>query len=193
MERYITITSGRETVNALIEKLADYVTDLEELQSDISDYVEDYLDDLEDTLARADQYIQGVSQEHKLNGMLFRELDAARKELLILRKQMEGHGIQPSEGVHIHHRRLDPDLYEQDPDSPFYLPDPDEHFHSLLTGQLHELVRFEEYTPMTTPERQALRNHVIHETGFDPDPENDWTRFLEGLRAETRMTLQEGR
>lgn len=193
MGKYIITTPGRETVDTLLEKLADYVTDLEELQIDLSDYVEDCLSNLEDTLAQADQYIQGASQEYKLNRMLSRELNAARKEMLTMRKQMEDRGIQLPEGTYIHHRRLDPDLYEQDPDSPFYLPDPNEHFHSLLTGQLNELVRFEEYTPMTTTERQALRDHVIHETGFDPDPEIGWKRFLDGLRAGTGTALPEGR
>ena len=193
MGRYIVTTSGREAVMGLLEKLADYVTDLEELQDNLSNYAEDYMEDMEDLLNQAGQQLQATSREHRLNRMLLRELNASRKEVLSLLKQMADHDIQPQEGTHIHHRRLNPDLYGQDPETPFYFQDPDEHYNFLLAGQLNALVRFEEYTPMTTAEREALRDYVISKTGFDSDTENDWEMFLDGLRSEGSIAVQERR
>ena len=193
MGSYIITAPGREAVSALLEKLEDYVTDLEELQSDLSDYVEAYMDDTEDTLNQAGQCLQETSREHMLNRMLRRELNAVRKELVVMLKLLDDNGIQPQGGMHINYRRLDPGLYEQDPGGPFYIQDPDEHFDSLLTGQLNELMRFEEYTPMTAPEREALLDHVIRKTGFDPDPESEWVRFLDELRAKAGTAVREGR
>ena len=192
MEKYIITANGRKAVSALLEKLEDYVTDLEELQSDLSDYAEAYMDDMEDMLNQADQCLQETSWEHRINHMLRRELNAERKELLSLLKLLEKNGIQPPEEPHIDYRRLDPELYEQDPESPFYILSQDEHFDALLAGQLNELVQFEEYTPMTTTERNALQDYVIRRTGFGIDPEAEWGRFLDELRNGAGKTTQEG-
>lgn len=191
MGRYVMNMPGGKETGALLEKLADYVTELEELQTELSDYVEEYMDEVEDSFAEAETYLEEASQEQKVNRLLFRELNACRRELLALLRQSPEHDVRTLEGRYIHHRRLDPDLYMPDPGSAFYIQDPDERFNSMLAGQLAELVWFEEITPMTTAEREALRDHVIRDTGFDPDPKFEWMQFLDKLRSGIEIVVQQ--
>ena len=159
----------REPVGRLLGKLEDLVADMEELQGDLSDSVEYYMDETDDMFTEASLYLDDAARDAWSNRMLFRELNAGRKEIISLLALLEDNGICPPDGKHPSRRRLDPALYPQDPDSPFYIQDPDERFGSLLAGQLAELRVFEEATPMTTGEREALRDHIVSRTGFDPD------------------------
>ena len=192
MGKYAVNTPARDGVHALLEKFEDHVAGMEKVLGELSEYMEDYMDETEDMIAEAGCCLEEASREHQMNGMLFRELNAGRKELLSLLELLAENGIQPPEEKHIHYGRLDPGLYVQDPDSPFYIQDPDKHFTSLLSGQLAELVWFEEFTPMTTPEREALRDHVIRKTGFEPDPAGTWSRFLDGLRKGDSSARRKG-
>lgn len=183
----------REPVGRLLGKLEDLVADMEELQGDLSDSVEYYMDETDDMFTEASLYLDDAARDAWSNRMLFRELNAGRKEIISLLALLEDNGICPPDGKHLSRRRLDPDLYPQDPDSPFYIQDPDERFGSLLAGQLAELRVFEEATPMTTGEREALRDHIVSRTGFDPDAPEEWVRFLLDLRSGGCMPVLEGR
>ena len=128
-------------------------------------------------------YLDGASRDSRINQMLRSELDALRKDLLLLLQLAQENGTELPEGSFlVDHSRLDPDLNWQDPELPFYDNDPDERYFSLLNDQITSLVIFEENTPMTTSERKALREHVIPKMRFDPDPEQEWQLFLDGMR-----------
>jgi len=184
MGKYAVNTPARDGVHALLEKLEDHVAGMEKVLGELSEYMEDYMDETEDMIAETGCCLEEASRVHQVNDMLFRELNAGRKELLSLLELLAENGIQPPEEKHIHYGRLDPGLYVRDPDK---------HFASLLSGQLAELVWFEEFTPMTTPEREALRDHVIRKTGFEPDPAGAWSRFLDGLRKGDSSAGRKGR
>lgn len=192
MRRYMINTPDRETVITLLEKLEDCVGEMEELREDLSDGVEEYMDETEDLFAQAGSFLEDASQEHKLNLMLMRELNACRKELLALFNLLSDHGLQPPKKGPVYFKRLNCSLYEQDPESPFYIQDPDRRFNSLVSTQWTELIQFEAVTPMTTAEREALRDYVISRMGFDPDPEAEWIRKLNSLRNGSDTTVQEG-
>lgn len=193
MRRNHTDTPDREPVGRLLGKLEDLIADMEELQVDLSDSVEYYMDETDDMFTEAGLYLDEAARDAWSNRMLFRELNAGRKEIISLLALLEDNGICPPEGKHLSRRRLDPALYPQDPDSPFYIQDPDERFGSLLAGQLAELRVFEEETPMTTGEREALRDHIVSRTGFDPDAPEEWARFLLDLRSGDCIPVIEGR
>lgn len=182
MERYGTYAPDRKPVSDLLQKLENYVSNLEELQVGLSDYMEEYMDEAEDSLGEAGCYLEGMSREHRLNRMLCRELNAGRKEMLVLLRILKENGICPPVGKYLHYSRLDAELYMQEPDSPFFIQDPDEHFNSLLSGQMEELRIFEEMTPMTTVEREALRKHIVRDTGLGPGGSTEWKQFLQAFR-----------
>lgn len=181
---------GREAVNELLRELGSHVEEMEELLERLPDCIEEYLDEADETLAEAEIYLDAASRDRSINRMLGSELKAGRKELLSLLRLLEDKGIRPPEGSYIHYRRLDPGLYWQDADVPFFYSDPDEHYFSLLSEQVTKLVMFEERTPMTTSERKALREYVICKMGFEPDPEKEWLQFLDGLRSSTHQVAK---
>lgn len=193
MERHGKYVPDRNPVSELLQKLEDYAADFEELSCELSGCMEEYMDDAEDSLGEAEFCLEGLSREHRLNRMLLRELNAGRKEMLVLLRLLKENGICPPEGEYLHHRRLAPELYLQNPDSPFYIQDPDEHFNMLLAEQMDEMRIFEETIPMTTAEREALREHIVRDTGLDAGGTDEWKRFLQNYRDMMDENIQEGR
>ena len=183
MEPYELSTPDRDDINELLEELGTHLEEMGDICERLSDSIEEYLDDTDSIITQAGMYLDGASRDSRINQMLRNELDALRKDLLLLLQLAQENGIELPEGSFlVDHSRLDPDLNWQDPELPFYDNDPDESYFSLLNDQITSLVIFEENTPMTTSERKALREHVIPKMRFDPDPEQEWQLFLDGMR-----------
>ena len=170
----------------LLGELGEHISSMESLQEDLTAAVECCTDDYDDALAQAGIFLKEAARDREVNEMLLRELNEARKELLRLEGCINGNGITPAGECFIHHDRLTPDLYMQDPDSLFYPENPDEYYRDLLSTQYESLRKFEAETPMTTTERDALRNHVILDTGLQSDNHRDWTAFLKGFRSRSK-------
>lgn len=181
----ITHTTGSRTIEELMGRLEEYASDIEDLYEELSEAIDYYVDDTDDRMSEMECCLDDMSDVRTINEMLYAELNAGRKELLCLIDYLMEAGIPLPEASHIDHRRLDPDTYNQDSGCPFYQEDPDEHFKALLQSQYHSLLSFEEEVPMTTPERKALRAHLILETGLDSNSQREWMEFLRGLRART--------
>ena len=173
----------RDEINELMGRFEETLSELEELQCCLSEAMETYIDDTEDLFAQTDDYLDSAADEHKVNGMLFRELNAARREILRLLSCLKDNGLCPPEGRYIHYSRLNPGLYIQNPEDPFYEQDPDLQYQALLKGQVEAYIAFEAVTPMTTVERDALREHLISGTTLTPGEKNRWNVFLEKYRA----------
>ena len=174
----------KKTVDGLIEKLYDHISAMECLQDELAEAIECYADDSDSIMAEMELYLDDAVKCREINNMLYLELNAGRKELLRLIECLRENDIEPPGERYIHYDRLDPDVYEQDPAGPLlYLNDSDEHFQDLLETQYMALLEFEEKTPMTTTERNALRNHVIGKTGLDETGCEEWMAFLSGFRA----------
>ena len=172
--------------NTLVELLAEiegHISSMERLQEDLTEAIEYYADDCDDTLAQASFLLDEACRNREVNEMLFHELNEARKELLRLEDCLHENGIMPAGDCFIHHDRIKPDLYRQDPDSPIYLDNPDDHYKELLNTQYESLRVFEAETPMTTVERDALRNHVILDSGLESGNHHEWAAFLKGFRS----------
>lgn len=183
MEPYELSTPDRDDINELLEELGTHLEEMGDICERLSDSIEEYLDDTDSIITQAGMYLDGASRDSRINQMLRSELDALRKDLLLLLQLAQENGTELPEGSFlVDHSRLDPDLNWQDPELPFYDNDPDEYYFSLLNDQITSLVIFEENTPMTTSERKALREHVIPKMRFDPDPEQEWQLFLDGMR-----------
>lgn len=183
MEPYELSTPDRDDINELLEELGTHLEEMGDICERLSDSIEEYLDDTDSIITQAGMYLDGASRDSRINQMLRSELDALRKDLLLLLQLAQENGIELPEGSFlVDHNRLDPDLNWQDPELPFYDNDPDEYYFSLLNDQITSLVIFEENTPMTTSERKALREHVIPKMRFAPDPEQEWQLFLDGMR-----------
>ena len=183
---YITHTPSAGMIDGLMERLEKYASDIgglyEELSEAIDDYVDD-VDDMDDCISEMECCLDDMSDVRKINGMLYAELNAGRKELLCLVDYLKEKGIPLPETSHIDHRRLDPDSYEQDSLCPFYREDPDEHFKALLQSQYHSLLSFEDEVPMTVPERNALHAYLVRCTGLEPGSRQEWMAFLKGFRT----------
>ena len=193
MRNRLTITPDRKTVNELLEKLEEYVSGMEELQYDLADSVECYMEETEDFYAEADSYLETAADERDLNRMLCRELSAVRRELASVLDCLDSHGLCPPAGRYLHYSRIDPVLYYQDPESPFYIQDPEEYLNSLLAIQLEKLRLFEKETPMTTSEREALREYIVRETGLENNDTLEWGQFLRNLREHTKTSEAAGK
>ena len=183
MSRNFINAPDRKTISELLGKFEELASGLEELQCDLADSIECYMEDADDLLSEAECYLDGAAQEHDLNRRLARELNAGRKELLLLLSRLEENGLSPHAGTFIHYSRLDPGFYAQDPGSPFYLQDSDGHYNSLLTSQLEELSYFESVTPMTTNEREALRTYIVEKTGLKDNGPEEWAAVLRDMRS----------
>lgn len=173
----------RETVSGYVEKLEEYAGLIGELQYDLAEALESYMDDTDDFLAEAGIRLEEASCERDTNELLYRELNAFRKELLHLLEYCKDNGFQLPRGKYVHYSRLDPDRYDQSPQDPFYIPDPDRHYRALEQDQMERLRMFEAATPMTTVERDALRDYVISQSGLDECRETRWLSFLCGMRT----------
>ena len=183
MERYEISTPDRDDINELLDELGTHLEEMGDICERLSDSIEEYLDDTDSIITQAGMYLDGASRDSRINQMLRNELDALRKDLLLLLQLAQENGIELPEGSFlVDHSRLDPDLNWQDPELPFYDNDPDERYFSLLNDQLARLATYEDSTPMTTTERKALREHVIGKMRFDPEPEREWYFFLDRMR-----------
>ena len=147
----------------LLEELEEHISSMESLQEDLAAAVEYYADDYDDVLAQAEIFLDEAGRDREVNRMLLGELNEARRELLRLEDCLHENGITPDGECFIYHGRIDPGLCIQDPDSPF-----------------------EAETPMTTVERDALRSHVILDTGLQGDNHHEWTAFLKGFRSRSK-------
>ena len=170
-------------VTGLLDKLSNGISALEELQDELRDAVECYMEESDDLFGEADYYLDGMAHLRRQNQMLYMELNASRKEMLRLLGCLRENGLELPEGKYLHYSRLDPDLYLQDLDVPFYIQDPDEHFSSLLASQLEDLMMFEDSIPMTNIEREALRSHITKRSSLVPDQRTEWESYLQELRS----------
>ncbi|MDO5139512.1 MAG: hypothetical protein Q4D71_13770 [Oscillospiraceae bacterium] len=170
----------------LLEELEEHISSMESLQEDLAAAVEYYADDYDDVLAQAEIFLDEAGRDREVNRMLLGELNEARRELLRLEDCLHENGITPDGECFIYHGRIDPGLCIQDLDSPFYHESPDDHYKDLLRIQYESLRVFEAETPMTTVERDALRSHVILDTGLQGDNHHEWTAFLKGFRSRSK-------
>ena len=106
------------TLVELLEEIEGHISSMERLQEDLTEAIEYYADDCDDTLAQASFLLDEACRNREVNEMLFHELNEARKELLRLEDCLHENGIMPAGDCFIHHDRIKPDLYRQDPDSP---------------------------------------------------------------------------
>lgn len=200
---YYAINSpGRERIYALMNDLRKQIEDAEKLESFLTDAIEDYMDDTDDYMTEAEGFLSTTAGNDSLISMMCMELKAGRLEILKLQKMLKDNGIEVPKEEYINRGRLDPDLYrhEEDPDDPcsdheslFYIQDTNQHMNNLLLEQLHEIRRFEQRVPMTTLEREHLRNYIICETGYASNNPRSWKRFLEKIRFEpVRPDLEKG-
>ena len=187
MNRYTKPQEPASEIDELMGKLYDHINVIEELQEDLAEAIECYRDDSDDEISEMQIYLDDAIREKEINEMLYMELNAGRKELQRLIGCLKEQGIILSDGQYINYGRLDTDCYEQDPDSPFYLENPDDRYRELLQDQYFLLREFEEHTPMTTSEKNALRTHVIRENDFNEGNQNEWDAFLKGFRARSKQ------
>ncbi len=200
---YYTVNSpGRERIYALMNDLRKQIEDAEKLEGILTDAIEDYMDDTDDYMTEAEGFLNTTAANNSHISMLCMELQAGRLEILKLQKMLKDNGIEVPKEEYINRGRLDPDLYrhEEDPDDPysnpdslFYIQDTNQHMNNLLLEQLHEIQRFEQRVPMTTLEREHLRNYIICETGYASNNPRNWKRFLEKIRFEPVRTDLEKR
>lgn len=175
---------GAKTIDDLLRRLYDCSNEMDNLQEELAEAIEAYTDETDDVIAEMELYLEDGRKCKEINEMLYTELNAYRKELLRLIHCLKENGLVPAGKQYIHYDRLDPDKYEQDPESPFYFDNPDEHFQSLVQDQYGHLQEFEKITPLTMPEQEALLRHVICDTRLDSGNFWEWQVFLKEYKAQ---------